>query len=55
MRAKILHRPGMPLGLEEVPVPQPGPGAVVIWIAACGVCQTDLHVIDGDRRNRSCR
>jgi propanol-preferring alcohol dehydrogenase len=48
MRAMVLHRPGTPLRLEEVEEPQPGPGEVRVRVAACGVCRTDLHVVDGE-------
>lgn len=48
MRAMVLDRPGEPLRLEERPIPQPGPGELLIEVSACGVCRTDLHVIDGD-------
>jgi len=48
MRAMVLRRPGEPLRAEEVELPPPGPGQVAIDIAACGVCRTDLHVIDGE-------
>lgn len=48
MRAMILDRPGIPLHLASVEVPQPGPGQVLVEVAACGVCRTDLHVADGD-------
>ncbi len=48
MRAMVLHRPGEPLRLEEVATPGPGPGQVGIRITACGVCRTDLHVVDGE-------
>jgi len=48
MRAMVLRKPGEPLVADEIPVPEPGPGQVLIAIAACGVCRTDLHVIDGD-------
>ncbi len=43
-----VHAPGKPLALDEVPVPQPGPGQVLVKVLACGVCRTDLHVADGD-------
>ncbi|HSN19262.1 MAG TPA: zinc-dependent alcohol dehydrogenase family protein [Usitatibacter sp.] len=43
-----LHRPGEPLRLEEVPMPEPGPGEVLLRVLACGVCRTDLHVVDGE-------
>jgi len=48
MRAMVLERPGAPLVMRERPTPQPGPGEILIEIAACGVCRTDLHVVDGD-------
>lgn len=43
-----LHRPGDSLVLERRPVPVPGPGQVLLRITACGVCRTDLHLIDGE-------
>lgn len=48
MRAMILERPGHPLKLVELPDPQPGYGEVRVKVTACGVCRTDLHVIDGE-------
>lgn len=48
MRAMVLHRPGEGLVCEERPGPEPGPGQVLIRVHACGVCRTDLHVVDGD-------
>ena len=48
MLAMRLHAPGTPLHADRVPVPEPGPGQVLIRVAACGVCRTDLHVVDGD-------
>ena len=44
----VLHAAGEPLRLQEVPVPEPGPGQVRLRVAACGVCRTDLHVVDGE-------
>ena len=44
----VLHAPGEPLRLEEVPEPEPGPGQVRLRVLACGVCRTDLHVVDGE-------
>lgn len=38
----------MPLRMVELPLPQPGSGAVLIAVEACGVCRTDLHLIDGE-------
>ncbi|MDO8933725.1 MAG: zinc-dependent alcohol dehydrogenase family protein [Rhodocyclaceae bacterium] len=48
MRAMILDRPGSPLRLAELPVPAPGDGALLIEVEACGVCRTDLHLVDGE-------
>jgi propanol-preferring alcohol dehydrogenase len=48
MRAMQLDRPGEPLRAVERPVPAPGPGELLVEIAACGICRTDLHVVDGD-------
>ncbi len=48
MKAMVLNRPGTPLEPVERPDPEPGPGEVLVKISACGVCRTDLHVVDGD-------
>ncbi|HEY2134968.1 MAG TPA: zinc-dependent alcohol dehydrogenase family protein [Xanthobacteraceae bacterium] len=48
MRAMVLERSGAPLVMRERPMPAPGPGEVLITVAACGVCRTDLHVVDGE-------
>ena len=48
MRVMVLNRPGAALVLRECPIPQPGPGEILIEIEACGVCRTDLHVVDGE-------
>jgi propanol-preferring alcohol dehydrogenase len=48
MRAAVVHAFGEPLVIEEVPVPVPGPGEVLVQVAACGVCHTDLHAANGD-------
>ena len=48
MRAMILGAPHERLHLSELPVPTPGPGQVLVRVHACGVCRTDLHVVDGD-------
>ncbi len=48
MKAMVLERPGQPLQLQQRPDPQPGPGQLQVTISACGVCRTDLHVVDGD-------
>ena len=48
MRAAVVRRFGDPLSIEEVPIPEPGPGEVLVKIFASGVCHTDLHAADGD-------
>jgi propanol-preferring alcohol dehydrogenase len=48
MRAMVLDRPHAPLTMQERPLPTCGPGEIVIEVAACGVCRTDLHVVDGE-------
>jgi len=48
MRAMVLERPRTPLVAAEVPDPEPGPGQVAVRVRACGVCRTDLHVVDGE-------
>jgi len=48
LRAMVLERPGMPLAMRESPLPAPGAGEMLIAVTACGVCRTDLHVVDGD-------
>ena len=48
MRCMQLDRLGEPLRLRERPVPQPGNGELMLAVSACGVCRTDLHVVDGD-------
>ncbi|MDX1622028.1 MAG: zinc-binding dehydrogenase [Nitriliruptorales bacterium] len=52
MRAARLHRPRQDgtdelVSIDEVPVPEPGPGQVLVRIKACGVCASDLHVVQG--------
>ncbi len=46
MRAAVFHGPGRPLVLEEVDRPRVGPGEVLVEVAACGFCHTDLHYLD---------
>jgi alcohol dehydrogenase, propanol-preferring len=48
MKAAVVRAFGRPLAIEEVPVPTPGPGQVLVKIMASGVCHTDLHAADGD-------
>ncbi|MEF8712556.1 MAG: zinc-dependent alcohol dehydrogenase family protein [Accumulibacter sp.] len=51
MKAMILDAQGQPLRLAEVPRPKPGADQVLLEVRACGVCRTDLHVMDGDLRH----
>jgi alcohol dehydrogenase, propanol-preferring len=51
MRAMVLHQTHERLVMEERPEPSPGPGQVRVRIEACGVCRTDLHVVDGELPN----
>jgi propanol-preferring alcohol dehydrogenase len=48
MRAMLLDAPHTRLHLAELPVPTPGPGQVLLKVHACGVCHTDLHILDGE-------
>ena len=48
MRAMVLERQRQPLRLAELPEPVAGPGQVLLDVRACGVCRTDLHIVDGD-------
>ena len=48
MRAMLLERPGLPLQAVELPVPRPAAGQILLRVEACGVCRTDLHLIDGE-------
>ncbi|GBD42629.1 putative alcohol dehydrogenase AdhA [bacterium HR40] len=48
MRAMVLERPQTPLVMRELPVPRPGRDEVLVRIEACGVCRTDLHLVDGE-------
>ena len=48
MQAMVLNRIGGPLSWTELPERRPGPGEIRVRVAACGVCRTDLHVLDGD-------
>jgi propanol-preferring alcohol dehydrogenase len=51
MKAMVLTRVGEALQLIERPTPDPGPGQVLVKITACGVCRTDLHLVDGELEN----
>jgi len=48
MRMMVLEAPGRPLVLRERPVPEPAAGEVLLKVSACGVCRTDLHLVDGE-------
>jgi propanol-preferring alcohol dehydrogenase len=48
MRAMVLPAPGSPLWMQERPDPLPGAGEIRVAVSACGVCRTDLHVVDGE-------
>ncbi len=48
MKAAVVHAFGKPLAIEEVAIPAPGPGEVLVKIVATGVCHTDVHAADGD-------
>ncbi len=52
MKACVLHQPGpvrdRPLRCDDLPTPEPGPGHLLIRVSACGVCRTDLHIVEGE-------
>ena len=48
MKAAILRKPCTPLAIMDVPVPTPGEHQVLIRVSTCGICRTDLHIIDGE-------
>lgn len=48
MKAMVLKKAGAPLSIEEVPVPSPAAGQVLVKVSHCAVCRTDLHVVDGE-------
>ncbi|MBO4226359.1 alcohol dehydrogenase AdhP [Bradyrhizobium neotropicale] len=48
MKAAVVRNFGKPLEIDNVPVPEPGPGEVLVKVKACGVCHTDLHAASGD-------
>jgi propanol-preferring alcohol dehydrogenase len=51
MKAMVLKKPGTPLVWTDLPDRQPGPGQIRVKVQACGVCRTDLHVLDGELPN----
>ncbi|HEY6070802.1 MAG TPA: zinc-dependent alcohol dehydrogenase family protein, partial [Chthoniobacterales bacterium] len=48
MRAMVLEKPKSPLVLGDVPKPTPGRGQLLVRVSACGVCRTDLHIVDNE-------
>ena len=48
MRALVLDAPKAPLRAAELPEPSPGEGEVLLAVHTCGVCRTDLHIVDGE-------
>lgn len=46
MKAAVFHGPDRPLSVEEIPTPRPAPHEVLVRVAGCGVCHTDLHYLD---------
>ncbi len=51
MRAMVLEMPGHPLVSKILPAPVPSAGQVLVKVMACGVCRTDLHIMDGELAN----
>ena len=51
MRAMVLEKPGAPLKLREIPLPKHGPDQVLLRVHTCGVCRTDLHILDGELKH----
>ncbi|MSM41110.1 MAG: zinc-binding alcohol dehydrogenase family protein [Geobacter sp.] len=48
MRAMVMEQSGTPLVVREMPVPEPAVGEVLVRVSACGICRTDLHIVDGE-------
>jgi propanol-preferring alcohol dehydrogenase len=48
MKAMVFEEPGTPMAISELPKPEPAADEVLLKVLACGVCRTDLHIIDGD-------
>jgi propanol-preferring alcohol dehydrogenase len=51
MQAMVLEAPGNPLELREIAIPALGPDQVLLQVHACGVCRTDLHIVDGELKH----
>ena len=50
MLAMVLEHPGEPLRARQIALPRPAAGQVLVRVAACGICRTDLHIVDGELR-----
>lgn len=48
MHAMVLEHPGQPLKAVKLPLPAAGPGELLLKVQACGICRTDLHIVDGE-------
>ena len=48
MKAAIVRKTGTPLKIETLPIPEAGPGEILIKVTACGICHSDVHAVDGD-------
>ena len=55
MLAMVLDHPGEPLRQRDLPTPVPGAGQLLIKVSACGVCRTDLHVVEASLLSRRYR
>lgn len=53
MKAMLMERAGSPLVLGKLPIPEPSDDEVLVRVSACGICRTDLHVLDGELDNPS--
>ncbi len=47
MKAAVLREIDKPLLIDEIPMPEPGPGEVLVQTKACGICATDFHICSG--------
>jgi propanol-preferring alcohol dehydrogenase len=52
VKAAILKTPKQPIHIEEIPKPVPAPGQILLKVRACGVCRTDLHIVEGELKPR---
>ncbi len=48
MKAMVFEKCGLPLKMVSLPIPPLKPGQLLLKVSACGVCRTDLHIIEGD-------